>query len=271
MRALLAIAAAASAALAAPAPAEPQDETAALARIAERGRLLYEVDKAGFEAMEHFLSEVPAATNWPVTGWVAERGAEAGAYTVTFYGAGPAGAPFAGPGGRVAMFESQMKDGTPVAGRKIDPSARPPLSDAQQALARAREAAMVNVNVTAKARPCTSGRFDAVVIPPEQPGGPIDAYMLTPQEGFESLPLGGHYLVRVAADGKVAERRELANGCLNVLRPAEGPVMTANPLGPLPTEIHVFASYANELPVIVWTERQAWLVDRDKITRADAN
>lgn len=275
MKALLLLAAA-SIAFATPSVAQKQDEKAALVRIAERGRLLYEVDKAAFEASEYFLTRVPEATSWPVRGWVVERGAGAGAYTVTFYGAGPGGAPMAGPGGRVALFVARMKDGKPISGQAIDPAARPPLSAAQQALARAREAAMSHIYSKVKARSCSSVNLNMIVVPPERPGGTIDAYMLTPPDDYDMFPFGGHHLVRVAPDGSVAERREFANGCLNVHRRPPGAktdppgVTTAYLLGPLPHEIHVYFSLDREIPVLVQTEKpkRLWRVDQDRITRA---
>jgi len=249
-----------AACLAAPAFAAAPAEDAKLAATAARGQLIYEIDRAAWVTTDEVMARVPAARQWPIAGWIVEH-EDAGAYKVTYYG-GPAKAP-------VAFYVGRAKDGRALAGNLIDPAARPPLSPAQVDLVRAR-------NAVAKLdyKPCTAARFNIAVIPPDAAGGPIDVYLLTAQTDASVMPFGGHYLARVAANGRLVSHRRFTNSCLNMPAAGAGLPKDATPvaavishlLDPVPTEIHVFLSLWTKKPVYVSTgAKRLWIVDGTRI------
>ena len=147
-------------AAAAPAAAQTAEERAQLDWAAERGRLLFEIDRAAWVTTDDLLGHVrdPAAAG--VRGWTVEP--EGSGYIVTFY---------AGEGdARAAVYSARVEDRRVVAREIFAEGARPPLTSPQRRLADAREA-VPRMDL----RACARSPFNAAVIPPAAPDGPVGA------------------------------------------------------------------------------------------------
>jgi hypothetical protein len=97
-------------------------------------------------------------------------------------------------------------------------------------------------------------------------------YFLTPQMKTGSWPLGGHYVVEIAADGTAKPPRPFTRSCLDTGQPKEAKgkaeaLVVSHLLGPVPTEIHVFTSFTSGLPIFVGTRSNGrlWRVNRNTI------
>jgi hypothetical protein len=219
-------------------------ERAALDAAAARGRLLGAIAAAGQVATRDMLARVSDPDGAGISGWIAEP--EGNGIAVTFYAEGSAGA------GPAAVYRATVASGR-VVGREVHlAGARPPLNPIQARMAAAR-AASAGLDHHA----CGAEDFNALVVPPAAPDGPIDVYQISPQSARGRFPVGGHYKTIVAADGTIAASRGFTNACLEVAvaDPAPGaqpaPVAVTHLLDPLPTEIHVFLSIWTGHPLLV--------------------
>jgi hypothetical protein len=249
---------------AAPATAQSAGERAQLDWVWERGRLLYELDRAAWVGTDDLLERLPDASSAGIRGYVVER--DGPNHVVTFFG-GPPDAP-------VAFYRGRVENERVVAGEVFAADARPPLSPLQRRLAAVRGMAG-----ELKRRPCEDAPFNTVVIPPAAPDDPVDLYLLTPQLRDGEWPAGGHFRATVAADGTVSSSRAFTNSCINVgggevgrdQRPA-GLVIT-HLLDPIPTEIHVFTMWTSRLPLAVGTSspHRIWLLSSEGIELDDSS
>lgn len=146
-----------------------------------------------------------------------------------------------------------------------------PLSPNQLVLARARQVAADRA-LERSYKPCTAAPFNTVALP-SRPGGPVAVYLLSAQNDAATYPMGGNYRVVVGSDGQVLTSRPYSVSCINlaVPKPTDGakPVglMVTHLLDPVPTEIHVFASYNLGMPIFVGTsDKRIWAVRGNKIT-----
>jgi hypothetical protein len=227
-------------------PVQPltRADRAALDAAAARGRLLGAIAAAGQVATRDMLARVSDPDGAGISGWIAEP--EGNGIAVTFYADGAAGA------GPAALYRATVMGGR-VVGREVHlAGARPPLNPIQARMAAARAATAGLDN-----RPCGAEDFNAFVVPPSAPDGPIDVYQISPQSARGRFPVGGHYKTSVAADGTIAAARGFTNACLDVAvaDPAAGaqpaPLAVTHLLDPLPTEIHVFLSIWTGHPLVV--------------------
>lgn len=246
--------------LLAPAPAAAQSaaEKAVLKQVAERGRLLFELDRAAWVTTDDMLKRF-GRRDMPIAGWVVERDGASG-YRVTYFGAGAAGP--------VAWYAGRVRDGRVTSGEIFREAARPALTAAQLRLKQAADAARGFTEY----QPCTPARFNVALVPPESPEAPVEAYLLSAQTQATVYPLGGHYLLRIGPDGKILSRRRFMKSCMNVdaaagARGVPAALVLAHLLDPLPTEIHVWASLAMGKPIFVAVAQPArmWFVDGDRI------
>lgn len=125
-------------------------------------------------------------------------------------------------------------------------------------------------------KPCTPFPFNTVVVPSRK-GGPVAVYLLSAQQDAGTYPMGGNYRVIVASDGRVLASRPYSVSCLSLTVPklpaGAKPVgcMVTHLLDPVPTEIHVFASYNLRMPVFVATaDKRVWKVQGSDITLSAA-
>jgi hypothetical protein len=244
--------AAAPAAAQPPAPAVPSapSEQAAIDFALTRGQLLYHVDRAAWVATDDLQERMRNPRSAGLRGYVVDR--DGSGFHVLFYG-GPLDAP-------VAFYRARVENDRLVSRELFRADVRPALTPLQRRLAAARDAAAA----ATRRRPCGRAPFNTAVIPPETPDGPIDVYLMTPQERTGVFPFGGHYRVTVASDGTVGRERAFTNSCL-AMDPRQGLPRGARPsammithlLDAVPTEIHVFTAMTARMPVYVGIGRPA--------------
>lgn len=247
---------------AAPAPAAPSAEQR-IAESASIGEWLYVFDRAAWVSADALTAAIPKAQLTAIGGYVVEV-PEAQTLRVTYYrGDGESAQAFFVADVRGGKLIHQQLLTTPVA-----------LTAAQAALARARTVAAEQARARGY-RPCTAAPFNTVVLPGRS-GGPTAVYLLSAQTDAASYPMGGNYRVVVSAEGRVLASRPYSVSCLNLTVPklpkGATPVgfMVSHVLDPVPTELHVFASYNLRAPLFVSTaDKRVWRVEGSKIALAN--
>ncbi|HEY5722234.1 MAG TPA: hypothetical protein VIT45_07915 [Allosphingosinicella sp.] len=247
-------------ALAKEAPATPAaaDEAAKLAAIGERGRLLFDLDRAAWVATDALMAKVPGFAQSRLNGYIVER--ENDGFVVTFYG---------GEGDTLtAAHIVHVAGGRVTSSETIEPASRMALTPLQLRLAKAR-----SVRPGKDVRPCTRAAFNVAIVPPTGQDSPMEIYLTSPQVEKDVYPFGGHYRLILAADGSIASTRKFTNACLDMPRPPgaggeEGVLFVTHLLDPVPTEIHVFMSLQIGLPVVVSTSEpfRLWVVNGESIS-----
>lgn len=231
-----------------------------VAQASDIGRLLFLFDRAAWVSSDTLTSAVPKNRLSGPGGYVVEL-ADTATLRVTYFRGNGADAR--------AFFVADVQDGKVV---HQDVLSQPmALSQRQATLARAREIAADRARERGY-KPCTSAPFNTVVMP-SQGDGPIAVYLLTAQQDGHSYVVGGNYRVVVAPDGSVVASRPYSVTCLNLAQPklpaGAKPVgfVINHLLDPVPTELHVFASYSLSMPVFVSTpDHHVWKVEGSKIT-----
>jgi hypothetical protein len=248
------------------ASAQPEQPGAAeqerLQAIAERGRLLFEIDRAAWVTTDDLRDRL-RGREVEVRGWVVERDADdPKGWVVTYYTA-PKG------GSAEALYRGRVRDEKVVSGEVFEEGRRPSLTPAQLRLRQAVETA----RRVKKYRPCTPAPFNAAAIPPAGEADPIDVYLLTAAVENDIYPFGGHFLVRVSPQGRVLSRRKFTNSCLNLTTRLDrgdeelAALGVTHVLDPTPTEIHVFLSIWSGYPVAVGTKAGVWMVGGTQIEK----
>jgi hypothetical protein len=241
-----------------PAPPLTRAERAEVDRIAERGRLLIAIARAGILATQDMLTRVSDPDAAGIDGWIAEP--EGNAVTVTFYAEGEAGP--------AAVYRATVLGPRVVSRETHITGERPPLTPLQARMAAARAATEALDNEA-----CTPQPFNVLVVPPAAADGPIDVYQTSAPAQRGVFPLGGHFRSTVAADGSIADSRRFANSCVDIEAsvPAAGeqprPIGVTHLLDPMPTEMHVFLSQLMGRPILVATGEPSriWLVTGERI------
>lgn len=233
-------------------PLAPEAERAALDAALARGRLLFGLDRAAWVATDDLRVRMPDHSRQGSRGYIVERDGEG--FVVTFFG-GPRDAP-------VALYRADVRDHSVQSRQVFARDARPALTDGQRRLAAARGAAARAV----RGRSCNGRPFNAAIIPPETPDGPIDVYLMTVQFTAGEYPLGGHFRLTVQADGTAGNERAFTNSCLLMSRAAPrgstpAGMVVSHLLDPVPTEIHVFTAITSRLPVYVMIVRTGRLYE----------
>ena len=244
-------------------PSGPSDEQ----RIVEAGnigRLIYTYDRAAWVSSDALTATIPKEQLTGIGGYVVEP-SDAEALRVTYYRGSATAAK--------AFFVADVREGKVVGKELLATSAA--LTANQMLLARAREAAAVRSRERSY-KPCTPLPFNTVVIPSRN-GGPVAVYLLSAQQDAGTYPMGGNYRVIVAPNGAVLASRPYSVSCLNLTVPklpsGAKPVgfMVSHLLDPVPTEIHVFASYNLRMPLFVATsDKRVWEVKGSKIALSPA-
>jgi hypothetical protein len=249
--------------VAAPAAAQTPEEQRQLDWAGQRGRLIFELDRAAWVTTDDMLARVRDPSAAGISGWTVERDGDG--YKVIYFARGEGDA-------MSAVYQGRVENHHVVSRQVFPPGARPPLTALERRLALAR-----GLVERMGRRPCTSGPFNTVAIPPDSPDGPLDLYALTAQTENGTYPFGGHFLAHVSAAGEILSQRAFTNGCLNMNVPPQRQERTealavTHLLDPLPTEIHVFLSLSAGLPVFVATNNpeRVWEVDGDRIHLVDA-
>jgi hypothetical protein len=235
-----------------------------IAESASLGQTLYAFDRAAWISSDALTATIPKDQLGSVGGYVVEA-SDARTLRVTYYRGSAAAAQ--------AFFVADVRGGKVV--RKELLATPVALSADQAVLARARDVAAERARERSY-QPCTQSPFNTVVVPSRK-GGPVAVYLLSAQQEAGTYPMGGHYRVIVAPDGTVLASRPYSVSCLNLTVPklpaGAKPVgfMVSHLLDPVPTEIHVFASYNLRMPVFVGTpDKRVWEVQGSNISLSAA-
>ncbi len=248
--------------LAAPAAAQTPEERQRLDWTVQRGRLLFEIDRAAWVTTDDFRDRLTEADQRLIRGWTVER--DGAGFSVVYFSAGEGNA-------RRAIYRGRVENRRVVSRETFRPGAGPELTPMQRRIADA-----YGLLSQANIRVCARGTPNLAVIPPESLDAPMDVYVLTPQTQEGIFPFGGHSRVTFSAAGALLSQRAFTNSCLNLsTRPPSdlsaseqlaGLVVT-HLLDPIPTEVHVFMAIWTELPVTVSTAEphRIWEVTGDRI------
>jgi hypothetical protein len=232
---------------------------AALAdRAVTRGWLMYAYDQAAWHGTDDMAAKMPDYAS-KVEGWIVDGPANAA--HLVFYSKDK--------DNPKAVYVADFRDLTLVSSRVIGPSDDATLTSAQLGLIEARRRAKAAI-LDAKVGFCAKAAPNSIVLPPERPGGPYLVYFMTPQTGNAMVPIGGHFLIEVAAGGAVGNPRAFSKSCLELPVRSAGAAdgrmaFVTSLLDPVPTEIHVFTMIAMHLPLVVGTtqNRLLWSLDMD--------
>jgi hypothetical protein len=245
-----------------PAAAVATEQAATLAAIGQRGRLLFDLDRAAWVATDDFAAKAGDLSKTGGKGYVTER--EGDGFVVTFY-AGE-------PGREVAIYSGHVAGGRVTSGRLLSGADRAALTPAQARLAAARRTGRSEA-----LRPCTPAPFNITAVPPVSAEQPLELYLTSAQVESEVYPFGGHYLMVVGPDGNRVSLRKFTNSCLNMPLPRAGTggavpaaAVVSHVLDPTPTEIHVLMSITIGKPVYVVTSdpQRIWVVKGESIAPA---
>jgi hypothetical protein len=235
-------------------------EEAAVQLAVDRGALIYAYDQAAWHGTDDLKAKLP---DYPskVGGWIVDGPADA--THLVFYDKDEADPH--------AVYVADFRGRALVSGRVLGAADDRNLSPERKAMIAARRAA-VEALIAGKSRQCKPQSFNTVVLPPAVAGGVTLVYFLTPQTDLKAIPMGGHYRVEVAADGRAGKPRAFANSCMEMPfenEKGERPValVITHLLDRTPTEIHVFSSLAVGLPIFVATtqSKRMWSVEGSRI------
>ena len=231
---------------------------AALAgRAVTRGWLMYAYDQAAWHGTDDMAAKMPDYAS-KAEGWIVDG--PANATHLIFYSKDQ--------DNPKAVYVADFRDLKLVSSRVIGPSDDATLTPAQLGLIEARRRAKAAM-YDAKVGFCAKAAPNSIVLPPERPGGPYLVYFMTPQTGDATVPIGGHYLFEVAETGRVSGPRVFTKSCMEL--PIEGKpgnkkltsLLTTDVLDPVPTEVHVFTTFAVHVPLFVMTtqNRRVWGIE----------
>jgi hypothetical protein len=237
--------------------------TAAVRTAVSRGELLYIYDEAGWHGTDDFLANYAGLAG------------QAGGYVVSgddldaelvFYDKSKSNAVY-----RAKFINRKLVKSGPAAADRVA------LTAIEKQLIAAKDKALAAF-IAANVGLCSASNPNLAALPPERPGGPVIVYIMTSSTTPDTVPLGGHYSVEVAADGSVGPIRHFTKACIDMPMNKKPPVgepvafVVTHLLDPTPTEIHVFSSLTSKVPLIVVTSPDArmWLVDGNKVSSMPA-
>jgi hypothetical protein len=251
--------------------AEAADEAAALTlpeqaqveRAENRGRMIYAFDQAAWFSTDEMIRQVPKADLPRQGGWIVEaRGDLLRVIFFALQGETP-----------MAYFRADMAGDKVMESHMFSPSEDRTLNAVETRMALAEQVAVAAGRDKGR---CTTGAFNAVVLPPASPVSPVAVYLLSSMVTTGEYPVGGHYEIDVGPDGTVASERSFTKACLNVnpqaaakagTKPAA--LVVTHMLDPAPTEIHVYLSLWMDQPMFVLTppDGQAWAVQAGQVIK----
>jgi hypothetical protein len=237
----------------------------AMKTAAARGREMYLYDQAAWRATDRFREQFDFENASFMRGYIVLPRDDDRLDTV-FYGEVD--------GTLVEVARYTVAESRVEEGGLLPENARPPLSEVAVRMAAARQTAMEEMGEREYGL-CANSAPNTVVLPPAQ-NGTITVYVLTPPTANDSYPMGGHFRVEVAADGKASNARRFMNTCFpaNYGESAGGeggarPIMMTltHLLDPQPTEIHIFASYYVPIGLMIITteNERVWSVERGSV------
>lgn len=240
-------------------PAKPPTPIRAfdLPQIEAFGAAIYRQDIAAWLATDALVAKVPDLQGAGIQGWLVEDDGKTA--TVRF---------LRSMGNGLEIGYDVVVDGK-GAGPVTEPADRK-LTDEERLSFSARAAA-----IAAQPPTCRPGYNTAIVRDPQGDG--FIVWLLAPSPAEGAIPLGGHYRISVAADGKTVTRVDaLSMSCLLMERPkaqaGQQPVMVfaTHLVSPTPVETHAFLSLLYKLPIAVGTgPNEVWAVDQGRISKMD--
>jgi len=252
--------------LALPGTAQTPEERARLDWALQRGRLLFEVDRAAWVSTDDFREHLPQADQRLIRGWTIER--DGNGYLAVYFMIGDGNV-------RTVLYRARVESRRVVSRETFRPGRGPELTPLQRRIADVRDL-VPQMNL----RLCVERGANLAVIPPDSLDAPLDAYVLTPQVQTGVYPFGGHNRGTFSAAGALLSQRYFTNTCLTMGGQGEGaPPPGSTPAGfgvthlldPSPTEIHVFLAIWSGMPIFVSTGEpmRIWEVTGDRITLID--
>lgn len=227
-----------------------------------RGRMLYQFDQAAWHATDKLMEDAKAAGKLDIihsqlSGWVVQP-ADSAMLDVVFYDR-------TSPVPK-RLYTARMADGGKrvVSGNFAGPDAV--ITDALTlSLIKARAAAQKALQGQSILR-CKKENFNFAVLPPEQPGGAISVYLLTPQSDMASVPFGGHLRIMVSPNGTVGPAHPFTKSCLELptklAKDAPTGLIATQLLDPLPTEVDVFTMFVAGIPLYILTpDNRIWAIE----------
>lgn len=237
-----------------PAAAQTPEERERLDWVQQRGRLLFEIDRAAWVTTDDARERLPRDSMGKVRGWTVER--DGGGFVVTYFMFGEEDV-------RLALYRARVENRRVVSRETFRPDAGPELTPMQRRIADAR-----NLVPRMDAQVCAENP-NVAVIPPDSLNAPMDVYVLTPQTRAGTYPFGGHSRGTFSAAGELLSKRAFMRTCFNTTVPPreQRPAMMfiTHLLDPIPTEIHVFMAIWMGLPVAVGAGGRIWAVDGNAI------
>ncbi|MDY0959722.1 hypothetical protein SOM26_13590 [Sphingomonas sp. CFBP8993] len=242
------------------APQDQRSEQKRLSDAALYGVMIYAFDKAAWVSTDSLLEVMPRDQLGGLGGYVIEP-IDRETLRATYYRGNAASAQ--------AFFVADVRGGK-VVRHEILPQPVP-LTPTQMILARARDIA--RDEAAAKGyRPCTAAPFNTVVLPSVD-NGPVTVYLLSAQVANTHYMIGGNYRIAIAPSGRIVNTRTFNTSCMNLALPDRSKnervtgLVVNHLLDPVPTEIHVFASYSVLAPIFVLTpDKRVWQVRGRDIT-----
>ena len=238
-------------------------EQAQLRQSIELGTLLYRYDQSAWHVTDAALDAMPDAIKGGSRGYVTTP-APNGLRT-TFFGIN---------GITFFPIYSAVWTGRTIAGEQRHAAGKAATLSADEL--RLIEARRIALDGTRPLAMCSKARPNMIVVPDPADAALTHVYVMTPQTGNGSFPMGGHHRIDVR-DGRVVSSRAFAKSCLEIGNqkiPAG-----AKPLGmfvghlldPVPTEIHVFTAFGSGLPMFVGVRGGRLYSVKVKDGRAQAN
>lgn len=224
-------------------------DQALIQRAINRGQLMYAYDQAAWHGTDDLRVKLPDFST-RVDGWVVDGPRDAP--RLIFYSKDK--------DNPKAVYVADFRDNKLLSSKVLGPEDDTTLTPRQLTLIDVRRRALEAL-FKSKLGFCAKATPNSIVLPPESAAGPYLVYFMTPQINNDSVPLGGHYLFEVSADGSVRKPRAFTKACMEM--PIKGTPREKDTvamgvihlLDPVPTEIHVFTSLAANLPIYVITAR----------------
>jgi hypothetical protein len=240
---------------AAPAPEPTAEESEAIRRAVEVGRLLYRHDRAAWIATDKVSALKGFRKDKRTRGYITVPVADA--IRVVFFGDGANGR-------RVALYRVDLGPDLRPLGEAEAFKEPLPLDEFESAAAAARQLAMSqNFQLCSKS-------YNTVILQDGSANDPSWAVYLMPAQTAKQYMLGGSYRIDVSGPGdRIVRSRGFTRSCIAMPNDKDLAAMTVTHLmDTTPTEIHVFTSLAAQKPVIVLTIQgeSIWAVEDGTIS-----
>lgn len=233
-------------------------------KVEQRGRLIFEKDRAAWVATDHFLAESEIASDGAVLGWVTEE-TDDGQLAVSF---------LALEDDKIGVrYAVSTRNGVvlPETSEVLSPVRS--MTDKQRLMFNARSIALSSEFVA-----CASN-YNIVVLESDEPTKFL-VYLLPAQTNLNQVPLGGHHRFLIEAEpdlsgtteNAILDQRAFTKSCLVLPKlPGAIAVFTTHITAPYPEEPHIYYSLLTEIEFLVLTldSETVWRVNNGKIEASD--